>query len=231
MLAMSSGTRSWQDSQTPTSSFSSPATVRCKESATAFMERAHQVNRAASRALQAGFSVAEQRAVEGKEAATMTATWRHRRMIARATEITAAAVETVMAQNSALADLTHAVRQAIEASLKVILPVIRRLVTKFAERPDQVARREELAKLRNDWVQRQMAEWHDKDKQAHPMPAYHGGADWQRAVRAQEKRAAVAESDFQQQAKQVPSEELLAFEAERQRAEQEIRMSSRAGPT
>ncbi|HQT76433.1 MAG TPA: MobF family relaxase [Rhodopila sp.] len=200
-----------------------------QESATAFMERAHQVNRAASRALQAGFSVAEQRAVEGKEPTTLTTTWRHLRMVAKASEIATVTKETMIAQNAGLMDLAHAVRRAIDASLQVVLPVIRRAIDAFAHHPEQVARREELAELRNDWVQRQMDEWRATDRAEHPMPVYYEGADWQRAVRAREDRTAVAETAFRKEAKQVSSGELRAFEAERQRVEDELRLSS--GPT
>lgn len=203
-----------------------------QESATAFMERAHQVNRAASRALQSGFSVAEQRAVEGKEPTTLTTTWRHQRMVAKVTEIATVTKETMMAQNSGLMDLAHAVRRAIDASLQVVLPAIRRAIDAFAHRPEQVARREELAELRNDWVQRQMDAWRDKDRAAHPMPVYYGGADWQRAVRAREDRTAAAKTVFRKEVKQVSPGELRAFEAERQHLEDKLRLSSRptSGP-
>lgn len=202
-----------------------------QESATAFMERAHQVNRAASRALQAGFVAAEQRAVAGEEPTTLTATWRHRRMVAKATEIATVTKEAVTVQNSGLADLAHAVRRAIDASLQVVLPGIRRAIDAFSRHPEQVARREELAGLRNDWVQRQMDEWCDQDRAAHPMPVYYGGPDWREASRAQDERSAHAEAAFRKQAKQVSSRELRAFEAERQRAEQNIRQHQRPGPS
>lgn len=201
-----------------------------QESATAFMERAHQVNRAAARALQAGFSAAEQRAVAGEEPTTLTATWRYRRMVAKAIEIVATAGEVVVAQNAGLADLAQSVRRAVDASLKVVWPVIRRAIDAFAQRPDQVARREELTQLRNDWVERQMTAWRDRDSKTYPMPAYYGGTDWKRAVRVREERTDVAEIALRQQAKQVPAGELRAFEAERQRVEQEIRQQYRPGP-
>lgn len=202
-----------------------------QESATAFMERAHQVNRAASRALQAGFSAAEQRAVAGEEPTTLTATWRHRRMVAKVAEIAAAVGDAMTVQNSGLADLAHAARQAIDASLKVVLPVLRRAIDAFAHRPDQVARREELAQLRNDWVQRQMDEWRDRDRQAHPMPASYGGPGWREASQAQEERSGHAEAAFRKQAKQVSPGELRAVAAERQRAEQNMRQHHRSAPS
>jgi hypothetical protein len=201
-----------------------------QESATAFMERAHQVNRAAARALQTGFSAGEQRAVAGEKPATLTATWRHHRMVAKVAEITTVAGETVTRQNAVMEGLARSMRQALDASLKVVLPVIKRAVIAFIRRPDQIARREELAELRGDWIRSKMEEWRDRDQQAYPMSAYYGGNDWNAAVRARDERSTKAEVEIRGQAGKVSSRELRTIEAERQRAELEMRQQYRPGP-
>jgi hypothetical protein len=151
-------------------------------------------------------------------------------MVAKVAEITTVAGETVTRQNAVMEGLARSMRQALDASLKVVLPVIKRAVIAFIRRPDQIARREELAELRGDWIRSKMEEWRDRDQQAYPMSAYYGGNDWNAAVRARDERSTKAEVEIRGQAGKVSSRELRTIEAERQRAELEMRQQYRPGP-
>lgn len=189
-----------------------------QESATAFLERAHQAQRAAARALQAGLRPAEQRAAEGQVPTTLATTWQRHRTVAGLNETIAATSEAVAAQTEALGGLAQAIRKAVDAALRTAWPVIKRIVTAFTLRPEQVAQRAELGRLREEWVRRQLVAWRKEDDRAHPLHDRRP-ATIAAAARDQEARQVIAEAQFRQQAAAVPAAELRQIAVQWQEAE------------
>jgi hypothetical protein len=134
-------------------------------SALEFLERARDVRRGATVALQAGLQPAEQRRAEGLPATTLAQALQRLRVVALVAETAEQVATWARVQAGALqrlGQLAPAVRAAVTQAMAAVRPALRGAAGRIGQRPERVRRRQQQAELvadREQLVAARMQGW------------------------------------------------------------------------